>query len=233
MPFAYYGAKHKLSGKYPPPAHPVIIEPFAGSAGYSVRHCAWVDYIVLIDSDPAVIDLWAELQTMTDRDLDLLDHQLERPYASLLHPLIAGMAGSSTWRAAVAGHKRVITPWMREQWPTVKARIKRTLPHLHKFQLSLGDWWQAPEMDATWFIDPPYQSIVSTAGSEYRHSEIDYPKLGDWCRTRPGQVIVCEQSPASWLPFQPLARQVNGAATGSSTRTEMIWRNDAEQLSLW
>ncbi len=42
MPFAYYGAKHGLAPKYPRPQHRVIVEPFAGSAAYSVHHAAHV-----------------------------------------------------------------------------------------------------------------------------------------------------------------------------------------------
>ena len=56
---------------------------------------------------------------------------------------------------------------------------------------------------ATWFIDPPYQN----AGKHYRFgsSQLDYPALAAWCQTREGQVIVCEQGGATWLPFQVLS----------------------------
>ena len=49
MPFAYYGAKHELARKYPRPRYPLIIEPFAGAAGYS---CHWAHRgtnVMLID----------------------------------------------------------------------------------------------------------------------------------------------------------------------------------------
>ena len=36
--FRYYGGKWRDCAKYPPPQFDTIVEPFAGSAGYSVRH---------------------------------------------------------------------------------------------------------------------------------------------------------------------------------------------------
>ena len=56
--------------------------------------------------------------------------------------------------------------------------------------------------EATWFIDPPYNNA---AGQRYRTRVSDYSKLGRWCRDRWGQVIVCENYGAEWLPFEPLA----------------------------
>jgi site-specific DNA-adenine methylase len=57
MPFAYYGAKHGLASKYPRPRHPVVVEPFAGSAAYSVHHAATIDHAILIDADHRVVEL--------------------------------------------------------------------------------------------------------------------------------------------------------------------------------
>jgi site-specific DNA-adenine methylase len=36
--FTYTGGKYRLAPRYPEPRHNLIIEPFAGSAGYSLRH---------------------------------------------------------------------------------------------------------------------------------------------------------------------------------------------------
>ena len=41
-------------------------------------------------------------------------------------------------------------------------------------------------------------------GDQYRCRDVDYEHLGDWCRSREGQVIVCEQQGADWLPFEAL-----------------------------
>jgi site-specific DNA-adenine methylase len=238
MPFAYYGAKHGLAKKYPRPQHRVIVEPFAGSAAYSVHHARYVDRVILIDADPAVVDLWNRVKAMTTADLDDIGREVMTAERTT-DPLIGGIAGGTQLRATLAGLSRQITPRMRDNWPKVQRRIKATLPHLHKFDIALGTYADAPDIDATWHIDPPYMAIMGdtddSAGNAYRHGagSIDFDALADWCRSRRGLVMVCEQSPATWLPFYPLARQTNGASASGSTRTEVIWRNDLEQPSLW
>lgn len=94
---------------------------------------------------------------------------------------------------------------------------------------------------ATWFVDPPYQ----VAGVRYRYNStrIDFAALGDWCRSLDGQVIVCENDGADWLPFRwhravpscawrgPQPDSYDGIARVSR---EVIWTNDfdAEQRVL-
>jgi 16S rRNA G966 N2-methylase RsmD len=76
---------------------------------------------------------------------------------------------------------------------------------------------------ATWFIDPPYQK----AGHHYRFGPelIDYGKLAAWCRARPGQVIVCENAGANWLPFRTLA-DVKTTRVGRKSK-EVYWAKPA------
>ena len=78
--------------------------------------------------------------------------------------------------------------------------------------------------EAAWFIDPPYQR----QGQHYRFGAagIDYPALGEWCRTRPGQVIVCENKGADWLPFTPLT---DVKTTRRNSRSaEVVWIPDGQ-----
>ena len=90
-----------------------------------------------------------------------------------------------------------------------------------RIEIRQGDYRDAPDMEATWFIDPPYQHH----GSRYYHgsSGIDYPRLAEWAQSRTGQVIVCEASPADWLPFVPFVTQQS--LTGA-VMTELIWESD-------
>lgn len=83
-----------------------------------------------------------------------------------------------------------------------------------------GDYTDAPDVAATWFIDPPYQ----IAGREYRHDSraIDYTALGAWCHARRGQVIACENVGADWLPFVPL-RPTHGRHHIPNQTIEAIW----------
>jgi 16S rRNA G966 N2-methylase RsmD len=68
----------------------------------------------------------------------------------------------------------------------------------------------------TWFIDPPY----SQAGKRYRINNIDYQQLGEWCKQRGGQTIVCEQSGADWLEFSTFQQTSNGS---NKKYDEVIW----------
>lgn len=235
MPFAYYGAKHGLARRYPPPVGGVVVEPFAGSAAYSVHHAAKLDRVLLYDIDPAVVALWHELQTMTPADVDRIGAQVVRG-ERFTHPMLAGMAGGWQMGETLAGRSCAVTPRMVISWPRVRRRILATLPHLSRWEIRHGTYADAPDVEATWFVDPPYQPILAYATPKgaaggYRFGDVDYAELGAWCRTRRGLVIVCEQSPASWLPFAPLAMQVNGAPNGKA-RTEVVWRNDAEQMAM-
>jgi hypothetical protein len=68
-------------------------------------------------------------------------------------------------------------------------------------------------------VDPPYQS----QGHHYRNSAIDYDHLSQWARSRGGQIIFCENAPASYLPFEPF-RQLRGVCEGGKRMTtEMMW----------
>jgi hypothetical protein len=102
----------------------------------------------------------------------------------------------------------------------VRERIASQLGAIRHWTLIEGAYGAAPDVDATWFIDPPYQ----VAGKRYRCGSkgIDYAALGAWCATRQGQVIVCENVGAAWLPFRPW-REIRGSRKASH---EAIWTND-------
>src|SRR5690348_5384455 len=57
MPFfSFYGGKWRAAPKYPAPLYDTIIEPFAGSAGYAVRH--YEKRVLLCEKDPVIAALW-------------------------------------------------------------------------------------------------------------------------------------------------------------------------------
>lgn len=71
--------------------------------------------------------------------------------------------------------------------------------------------------EATWFIDAPYQALCY-----HKFHNIDYVKLAQWCQSRLGQVIVCEQDGANWLPFRTFRSVKNRYHNYSH---EVIWTN--------
>jgi site-specific DNA-adenine methylase len=65
--FPFYGSKWRDARRYPAPGESIVIEPFAGSAGYSLwyePHRVW-----LYDVDPIVVGVWSYLIAATPREL--------------------------------------------------------------------------------------------------------------------------------------------------------------------
>lgn len=54
--FTYYGGKFRVALKYPNPIYKTIIEPFAGAAGYSLRH--YQHDVRLFDKDEIICGVW-------------------------------------------------------------------------------------------------------------------------------------------------------------------------------
>jgi len=106
--------------------------------------------------------------------------------------------------------------------------VKIILENLHKIKhwtiLNL-DYLELESYVGTHFIDPPYIA----AGYKYRFGsdKIDFNCLSEWCKNRQGQIIVCEDSKANWLPFNPMKR-MNGIV---KTQTEGIYTNEFTQYN--
>ena len=245
--FSYYGGKYRAAPHYPAPKYPLIIEPFAGSAGYSVRHN--VKQALLLDKNPIVAAVWRHLiSTTPERVLSLPDVPLD---GSVEH--LPGLCQEERhligfWLNQATSHpSNKPSAWMRSGlhpynfWgPRARARIARQVDSIRTWRVIEGDYLKAPDIEACWFIDPPYSCGVGTRGSadgdRYKHgsSKIDFAKLADWCRGRKGQVIVCEQAGASWLPFVPLGSfRATPTKQGEKRVSEVIWTNGTMQRSLF
>ena len=102
-----------------------------------------------------------------------------------------------------------------------RERIASQLQHIRHWQVRCADYRTlSDEGFATWFVDPPFRG---KAGRRYRFgsSAIDYEQLGKWCLERLGQVMVCEQLGAGWLPFVDA-----GKGRGmSGERPTLMWSN--------
>ena len=230
MPFGYFGAKNGLARYYPPPRYPLVIEPFAGAAGYT---CYWarhgrVDHAILVDVNPHLVALWHRLQAMTAHDI----HNIVIPPvgSKTRDPLVAN---GDQMMALLRGAERVVTSRMIKDRGHTKSRLLATQPHWGYWDISCGDYTSCPDYEATWFIDPPYRprpgssGKMTAGGYSYRTAALDYDKLADWCLSRKGQVIVCEQMPADWLPFEPFRRQNNAVGRGTrAIRTEAVFTFD-------
>ena len=56
--FSYYGRKRLLAHYYAEPQHDLIVEPFAGSAGYSLHGNRWRKDVLLLDRDTRLVGVW-------------------------------------------------------------------------------------------------------------------------------------------------------------------------------
>lgn len=231
--FSYFGAKWRLAPKYPQPLHETIVEPFAGSACYALQHHA--KQVVLVEANDKVASIWQFLVAATPDQVRALP--LVGPgqaIASLDVPEGArNLIGFWMARGASTPKTRP-TAWMTkhaEKYPgcfwgeRVRERIASQVDAIKHWEVVLGDYSEAPDVEATWFVDPPYQG----AGVFYAHgaSLLDYEELGCWCRMRLGQVIACENLGAQWLPFEPFAT-VSGCKTSEKRKkrtTEVLWHS--------
>lgn len=206
--FYYFGSKEKLAPLYPAPDYPRIVEPFAGSAGYARRYA---DHeVILVERDPRVVDLWEKLRAMTpEQALGLPAPEVGERSSDLLVMLRAASEHSLT------GAYITVTPRMVDRWDNLRRRIAEYIPRVQHWQIIRGDYTAAPDVEATWFIDPPYAGM--SRGYAYKP---DHAALAGWCRERIGQVIVCEQGDATWLPFSPLCEH---QTTNNTRKRELIY----------
>lgn len=228
--FYYYGAKRKYVKRYPVPKFRVCVEPFAGSAAYAIYHLVHgnLDQVILIEKDPRVVELWNRLMGMTSDEIMALEP-----------PPVKTKTSDFLWMTCAASNALArckaysITPRAVDVWQHVRKRMAAELPFIKEgVELIEGDYTDAPDIEATWFIDPPYQVVeteikTKTAfprGRGYAPGccadDIDYPELGNWCQSRKGQVIVCEMEGADWLPFKALYSGHN--SLGKRT-PEVVW----------
>ena len=206
--FSYYGGKWRFAKtRYPAPAHDTIVEPFAGSAGYSLRYADRA--VVLCEKDPVVASVWRYLLRVSEQEvLALPDVPNDGTVDDLPLPQEARWLIGFWLNKGSARPCRQPSSWMRTGlyagsfWgDRVRQTISKQLAHIRHWRLFEGSYEDCPVTGpATWFVDPPYQE----AGRFYRHgaATIDYPALGAWCRAQQGQVIVCENLGADWLPFE-------------------------------
>lgn len=222
--FSFFGAKWGLSRHYPAPEHDTIVEPFAGSAGYATRYAE--RKVVLVERDPVIAAMWRYLVAVETSEVlglpldvssgvDALDCCQEARW----------LIGFWVARGVTAPRKHA-TSWMQSgRWPSsfwgerIRARIARQVDNIRHWRVIEGDYSAAPNIAATWMIDPPYVE----EGYHYKHHDIDYVALASWILARQGLVIASEATGADWLPFAPF-RDIKSLARSTARESLFIQR---------
>lgn len=211
--FNYFGSKYWLARRYPEPQHDLIIEPFAGSAQYSL--CHWQRRVILVEKDPRIYAIWQYLQKSTSRQILALP--VPAPSEEIRHripearDLIALCMNRGTSKP-----QRVAGSWpqLPALWQRKKEIIAGGLHKIKHWKIYNRDYTRVRNQKATWFVDPPYVGLNGYV------AKVDcYDELADWCRERRGQIIVCEMGGADWLPFVAFAK----SKTLKGHRSEVIW----------
>lgn len=199
--FSYYGSKSRIQQWYPLPQYDLIIEPFAGSAKYSCEHHEKQVWLNDVYSD--VYDTWKWLiEHATKDDLEeLIAHCYKGNDRRKLN-LVNGKSLFYAWmlNQGSASPRYQVTDFAENSSRGMLRKVQKSLHTIKHWQITNLDYRELPDVEATWFIDPPYQF----GGEHYVHSnrEIDFAELAEWCKSRKGQVIVCENNKANWLPFK-------------------------------
>jgi hypothetical protein len=220
-----------MAKKYPSPFYGGIIEPFAGSACYSL-HYPHLD-VTLCDADPVISGIWRYLIGVNESEIlglpDIVENVDHIPGVAQEARWLIGFwlnSGSSIpcktmskWARGHAGTGH----WQMSFWSRpLKERIAGQLQRIRHWKIIEGYYTSLDNYLATWFIDPPY---YGKPGSHYRFGShlLDYTLLGDWSKERAGLKIVCEAEGASWLPFENFG---STKAAKNRSSAEAVWISD-------
>lgn len=228
--FRYFGSKHRAAPRYPRPEYTTIVEPFAGGAGYSLLYPDLE--VILVEKNPVLARCWQWLLQASPEEIrslpvhepgELIPAEVQGPARDWIGfwNTISGARPQEKMVPSAAGKLRGCF-WNEK----IRDRSAETVQQIRHWRVFCADYSHCPSIEATWFIDPPYQQ----AGCHYVESSkaINFGALARWCASRRGQIVVCENEGADWLPFQPFAN-LHAATRGKEGRRTLeaicTWRH--------
>lgn len=200
--FPFYGSKWRAAPKYPPPrTGDLIIEPFAGSASYSLFHHK-EHKVHLNDVDPTIAGIWRYLIDASPEEIRKLPTNVNNTDELNMPQSVKDLIGFWFTKATPVPAKEKVG-WARnggyavQYWSEGRRdRIADQVRDIEDWKITSVSYKNLGNPRATWFVDPPYEGVP---GRSYKHNQIDYAHLLEWCKDRIGQVIICENKGATWL----------------------------------
>jgi len=212
--WSYYGSKSKLVRYYPEPTKDLIIEPFAGSAKYALKH--YDRDVILYDKYEPIIKMWEYLINASIKDVDSLP---KLKYGECIDDYSFDCIGQRYLMgylvtSGAATPRKTMTKRAERDFNGAIDSIKKNIHKVKHWKVYCKDYADIINTNATWFIDPPYQF----GGEHYKNSNknIDYKKLMNWCDNRIGEIIVCENTKADWIELQEL-KKIQGSRNTFTT----------------
>ena len=221
--FYYYGRKKQIVKHYPLPAYDIIVEPFAGAASYSLYSDNWSKNVILIEKDQRVAEIWQWLieKASADDIQSLPELKVGERSSEFLHIVHAATKMAFKYRTIK------VTPVLARNWEISKRTMAANVHKVKHWKLIIGEYTAAPDVEATWFIDPPYKSNPGE-GYDYGSRSLDYAALSKWAQSRRGQLICCEGEFGDYLPFRPLLKLFGVA--GKVSDEKIYYREGAKVL---
>ena len=224
--FSYFGSKYKLAKHYGAPKFDTVIEPFAGSAAYSLYHEP--RNVILADKNPIICSIWRYLINVHEHEILSLPVHFESvndlKIPEEAKQLIGFWIGIGCVRPSLTktpwGKQYVDSKHCRVWGHAAKIRIAIQLKKIRHWKIIEKCYSDLENQKAHWFIDPPYE----IQGKKYPFKNLNYEHLSDWCNERSGFIQVCESKGASWLPFSDF-RTVNtykNLKTGIAKRSNEV-----------
>lgn len=214
--FKWFGSKWSSSKTLPSPEKDELFEPFAGGAGYSLRH--YTKRVTICESNPHLYALWNWLiNDATESAIREIPTNLpEKTDIRTLGLSQGQMLLIKNWqRTNNVGNCWTISPWGNKpgQWTeNTRARVASEFHHISHWNV-LPDAFDTMKTyannDASWFVDPPYQFNYQYGGKVF-----DYNNLAQLIHNIKGQVVVCEavcqktQKVPMWLSFEFFGNRV-------------------------
>ena len=234
--FYYYGAKKALAAYYPNPRGNRIIEPFGGSAAYSVYHMIRDNSIsaVVIEKDIRVVELWNRLLSIGINGVKSVQCPPIGEKTTDYFVMV-----SATGNAVNKCKSMTVTKRMPRIFEIMKKQVCIALPIISdRIKVINGNYTESLSMiesNDTVFVDAPYApNARGSTGSVYGGGKgyakgcdsdsLNYFELANYVLecARKAHVIVCDYSDADWLSFQVLKKTTDSQKKGYQ---EGIWSN--------